>query len=126
MIVFHVTARTYAESGVPSAEYSRDGVVWCYISRPDAENWARTYRNKDGPGYLWCGTVDLTGARVALAKGGEEEGDRSYYTVPVLDAIRSGADVACYEDRIVVALAPSAKVVWDLLGRVAPDPDNDP
>ena len=124
MTVFHVTNRPYAKGSVPSAEYFRAGIVWCFTSRPDAEIYARVYRNEDGPGYLWCGTVDMTGASVKRVTGGDEEGDGYYHRV-VLDAIRSGAHVACHVDGIV-ALAPSVRVTWELLGRVAPDPDNDP
>ena len=125
MTVFHVSTRTYAEGSVPSAEYSRAGVVWCFLARPDAEEYARAYRNEDGPGYLWRGKVDLTRASVRRVTGGDEECDRGYYEDVVLDAIRSGADVACHVDGIV-ALAASAQVTWELLGRVAPDPHRDP
>ena len=95
------------------------------FARPDAEEYARAYRNEDGPGYLWRGKVDLTRASVRRVTGGDEECDGGYYEDVVLDAIRSGADVACHVDGIV-ALAASAQVTWELLGRVAPDPHRNP
>ena len=128
MIVFHVMNREYAaDAPVPSAAYSRAGVVWCLTSQPDAEEWARANRTADGPGNLWRGTVDLTGLSARTVKGGENEADESkgYYERAMLETIRSGVDVVYHKDGIV-ALAPSVRPMWELLGPVDADPHPEP
>lgn len=114
MTVYHGTPVPYARGAVPTAIYSRAGVVWCALTRPGA----RPYQHAGNPtrglpsagtGYLWRGSVAPHAIVQAVAVTGTD------YTGAALEAIRAGAQVAVLWDYGLAAVADGAPLKWQLV-----------